>query len=108
MIKYSHTQESLECIGLRLRKTENLLDLLFNHFEVLMKRKYIKLTGIKDQKNRKILFYAILQLTETFCWITLKLLILFYLISFNLIHNFFIYIISCIIDNEIKKLNVKK
>ena len=75
MIKYSHTQVSLECIGLRLRKTENLLDLLFKYFEVLMKRKYIKLTGIKDQKNRKILFYAILQLTETFCWITLKLFI---------------------------------
>ena len=56
MIKYSHTQESLECITLRLRKTENLVDLLFNHFEMLMKRKYIKLTGIKDQKNRKILF----------------------------------------------------
>ena len=73
----------------KMETNSQLSYLTFKYFKLLMTRKYIKLTGIKDQKNRKILFYAILKLTESFCWITLKRIIqsiyhfiLFYFILF--------------------------
>ena len=59
----------------KIETNSQLSYLKFKYFKLLMTRKYIKLTGIKDQKNRKILFYAILKLTENFCWITLKRII---------------------------------